>query len=463
MSTHARQPNLSPPRAVGPRRGGRRRARREQGVALVLVMGVIAVITVFVSELSSNTTTAFQVAVSERDRLQAEYLARSGLNLTRLLIAKEPDIRKVVAPLYSIVLGHGPPQLNVWAFADALLMPFANPAGAQASAEQSGINFSMMQGIKETGGTFEVISIPENSMINMNKPLFWQGDEARTSLAMQLYALTGGYQNQSPYDALFNAPDPDNQLTSRLDVVSAVIDWWDEDEQRTVFDPGAAKVQSSGREDDIYSRFPEPYRVKNAPYDSLEELRLVRGFTDDFWSTFVEPDPDDPRSRQLTVYGSGAVNPNESRPEVLWSRVCSFVSTQPLCQDPLQRQSFVQLLATARNILPIGVFEKPGDFLNFMEGRGGARDLYPMLKMMLGKDNPLMLWTPVIIPQEKRGLMNGAFVTSARIFTIQSVGKVGKATIRLNTVVNFDENWTPPPLTTGKMTGLGIFHRYRLD
>jgi general secretion pathway protein K len=369
----------------------------------------------------------------------------------------------VVAPLYSIVLGHGPPQLNVWAFADAILMPFASPSGAKAASEQSGVNFSMMQGIKETGGTFEVISIPENSMINMNKPLFWQGDEARTSLAMQLYALTGGYQNQSPYDALFNAVDPDGQLTSRLDVVSDVIDWWDEDEQRTVFDPGAAKVQSSGREDDIYSRFPEPYRVKNAPYDSLDELRLVRGFTDDFWSTFVEPDPDDPRSRQLTVYGSGAVNPNESRPEVLWSRVCSFVSTQPLCQDPLQRQSFVQLLATARGLLPIGVFEKPSDFLNFMEGRGGQRDLYPMLKMMLGKDNPLMLWTPVIIPQEKRQMMGGAFVTSARIFTIQAVGKVGKASIRLNTVVNFDENWTPPPLTTGKMTGLGIFHRYRLD
>ena len=459
MRASTPQPNYSPRRPGN----ARRRSRGEQGVALIMVMGVIAVITVFVSELMSNTSTAFQVAVSERDRLQAEYLARSGLNLTRLLIAKEPDIRKVVAPLYSMVLGHGPPQLNVWSFADALLMPFANPAGAKESADQTGVNFALMQGIKDTGGTFEVISIPENSMINLNKPLFWQGDEARTSLAMQLFALTGGYQNQSPYDALFNMTDPDGQLTSRLDVVSAVIDWWDEDEQRTVFDPGASKVQSSGHEDDIYSRFAEPYRVKNAPYDSLEELRLIRGFTDDFWSTFVEPDPEDPRSRQVTVYGSGAVNPNESRPEVLWSRVCSFVSTQPLCQDPLQRQAFVTLFATARNILPIGLFEKPSDFLNFMEGRGSQRDLYPMLKMMLGKDNPLMLWTPVIIPQDKRQLMNGAFVTSARIFVIQAVGRVNKASIRVNTVVNFDENWTPPPLTTGKMTGLGIFHRYRVD
>lgn len=443
-----------------------RRARankREQGVALVLVLGVITVITVFVAELSTNMSTAFQVAISERDRLQAEYLARSGLNMTRLLIAKEPDIRRVVAPLYSMVLGHGPPQLNVWSFADALLMPFSKYSEAKAASGSAGVDFSQMSGLKETGGTFEVISIPENSMINLNKPLFWQGDEARTSLAMQLYALTGGYQNQSPYDALFNTIDPDGQLTSRLDVVGCAIDWWDEDEQRTVFDPGAAKVTSSGREDDIYSRFPEPYRVKNAPYDSLEELRLVRGFTDDFWATFVEPDPEDPRTRQMTVYGSGAVNPNESRPEVLWSRVCSFVSNQPLCQDPLQRQAFVQLFSTARALLPVGIFERPADFLNFVEGKGGARDLYPMLKMMLGKDNPLLMWTPVIIPADKRQLMNGAFVTSARIFTIQAIGRVGKANIRINTIVNFDENWTPPPLTIGKMTGLGIFHRYRLD
>jgi general secretion pathway protein K len=450
-----------PPRSARPRR--RRSSRREQGVALILVLGVIAVLTVFVTELMGNASTAFQVAIGERDRLQAEYLARSGFHLTRLLIAKEPDIRRVIAPMYSIMLGHGPPQLNVWNFADALLMPFANPKSAEGAAAQTGIAFSEIQGIKETGGTFDVISLPENSMMNLSKPLFWQGDEARVSLAMQLYALTGGYQNQSPYDSLFNGMDPDGQITGRLDVVSAVIDWWDEDEQRTTFDPGAAKVNSSGREDDVYSRLPEPYRVKNAPYDSLDELRLVRGFTDDFWATFVEPDPEDPRTRQVTVYGSGAVNPNESRAEVLWSRICSFVSTQPLCADPMQRMAFVQLFSTARAILPIGLFEKPADFLNFIEGKGNQRDLYPMLIAMLGKDNPLLMWTPVVIPQDKRGLMNGAFVTSARIFTIQASGRVNKASVRINTVVNFDENWTPPPLTIGKMGGLGIFHRYRLD
>ena len=445
------------------RRRVRRVRRREQGVALVLVLTIVTVITVFVAELSSNTSSAFQVAVSERDRLKAEYIARSGLNLTRLLIAKEPDIRRIVAPMYSMLLGHGPPQLNVWSFADNLLMPFSNYGSAKSQAKAVGVDFSQMEGLVDTGGTFEVISLPENSMMNLSKPLFWTGDEARNSLAMQLYALLGGYQSQSPYDALFNKVDPDGQLTSRIDVIAAVIDWWDDDLERTVFDPGSSKVSSSGSEDDIYSRYPEPYRAKNAPYDTLEELRMVRGFTDDFWATFVEPDPDDPRRRQVTIYGSGAVNPNEARPEVLWSRVCSFMTTAPLCQDPMQRQAFIQLFATARSFLPVGLFERPDDFLKFMERQGGPRDLAPMLMALLGPNNPLLMWEPLKIPQDKRQAMLKGFVTSARIFTIQSVGKVGRATVRLNTVMNFDENWTPPPLTTGKMTGLGLFNRYRID
>jgi general secretion pathway protein K len=195
----------------------------------------------------------------------------------------------------------------------------------------------------------------------------------------------------------------------------------------------------------------------------MEELRLVRGFNDDFWATFIQPDPEDPLSRRVTVYGSGAVNPNEARAEVLWARVCSFVSTQPLCQDPMQRMAFVQLFDTAHSMLPIALFEKSEDFMNFVEGKGGARDLYPMLKLMLGPTSGLLSWQPVVIPKEKRAAMRSAFVTAARIFTIVSTGRVGKSNVRLNTVVNFDENWTPPPLTTGRMTPLGIFHRYRID
>jgi hypothetical protein len=121
------------------------------------------------------------------------------------------------------------------------------------------------------------------------------------------------------------------------------------------------------------------------------------------------------------------------------------------------------LFDTARAMLPIALFEKSDDFLNFVEGKGNARDLYPMLKMILGENSALLMWKPIVVPPDKRQAMRGAFVTAARIFTIVATGRVGKSSVRINSVVNFDENWTPPPLTIGKMTPLGIFHRYRID
>ena len=125
---------------------------------------------------------------------------------------------------------------------------------------------------------------------------------------------------------MFSARDPDGHFTTRLDVCSDVIDWWDYDDQRTTIDPGSGQVASGGSEDNIYSQLSEPYPIKNAPFDSLEELRLIRGIGEDFWATFVDPKPDDPRARNVTIYGSGAVNVNLAQPEVLLARLCSFLA-----------------------------------------------------------------------------------------------------------------------------------------
>lgn len=53
------------------------------------------------------------------------------------------------------------------------------------------------------------------------------------------------------------------------EMADAIIDWRDEDDT-----PGA-----SGAESDVYESYPRPYRAKNAPFDTLDELRMVQGFT----------------------------------------------------------------------------------------------------------------------------------------------------------------------------------------
>lgn len=451
----------------GGRRPGSMLDKREsrRGVALVAVLVMITILTVLVAELAEHSTTAFHATVSERDQLRAEYLAKSGLNLTRLLIAREPDIRRVVAPMYAILTGRQPPQINVWDFANELLQPFSDAEAAVSAGAGSGIDFGLMEGLTDTGGHFEIVAIPENSLINVNNPLFFAGDQARVSIAMQLYALMGGYQSpDSPYDMLFSTRDPDGQFTTRLDIVSDLIDWWDFDEQRTVFDPGASAVATAGGEDDTTSRYADPYPIKNAPYDSLEELRLIRGIGDDFWATFVEGNPDDPKSRKITIYGSGAVNPNLAPPEVLLARLCSYVAEQVLCSDPMQAMAFIALFNTARAIVPIALFTLPRDFLNFATGGGAAgRDLYPALQTLLGPDNPLMAWTPLQLTDEQKQTIEAGLVTSAAIFTIQSTAFVGRARARATAVVNLHTRWTPPPPNTGRLPALGVVQHYRID
>jgi len=53
------------------------------------------------------------------------------------------------------------------------------------------------------------------------------------------------------------------------ELAAAIIDWRDSNED----------VTAGGAEADIYARLREPYYCKNAPFDSLDELRLVNGAT----------------------------------------------------------------------------------------------------------------------------------------------------------------------------------------
>lgn len=455
-------------RPAGRRPRPTRESERKAGIALVVVMTVITMLTVLAAELLQNSSTAFQVATSERDRLRAEYLAKSGLNLTRLLIANEPAIRQIVAPLYQMAVQRPPPQLNVWDFGDMLLAPFAGQDSSETLAGETGIDFGMMEGLTDTHGTFEVLTVPENAKINVNKPLFFSGDDARKNIAMQLFELMGGGQSpNSPFDPMFAARDPDGFFTTRLDIVSAMIDWWDFDQERTVFDPGAMTVATAGSEDDVYRQLRDPYEVKNAPYDSIEELRMLRGVGDDFWATFVESELEDPRTRKLTIYGSGAVNVNLAPPEVLLARLCSFMPEQALCQNADQAMAFIQLLRTIDGMIPIARFSSVEDFVNFVTATPASRglDLYALLLGILGPDNPLMKWTPMVISPEQKQAMGGRFLVAASIFTLQSTAYVGKAQAKMTMVVNFDPPWKPPlgvpPLPS--RPPLGAVHYYRLE
>ncbi|MFW2390268.1 MAG: general secretion pathway protein GspK, partial [Polyangiales bacterium] len=279
------------------RRKASHRKRSQEGVALIVAIATVAILSVMLADMHETTGTAFAVSTSQRDALQAEYMAKSALNLTRLLIAKEPDVRRFVDPLYRGATGRAAPQLPVWNFVNELLSPFCTPEDQRDTLMQLGVDFGDTIGFDGLPGECSVQVVSENGKVNINDPLFLDGEQARNNVATQLFSLTGGQLPESPYDALFNQEDATGTLTTRIDLITAVIDWWDQDIQRTDFDPGAGQTRTGGtgtEDDSLYQLDKEPYRNKNAAFDSIQELRLVRGFDDDFWATFVEPIPNDP-------------------------------------------------------------------------------------------------------------------------------------------------------------------------
>jgi hypothetical protein len=94
------------------------------------------------------------------------------------------------------------------------------------------------------------------------------------------------------YNRLFEEPDENGQYADRLEVMRALIDWADQDN---------VMFGSSAAEDYRYNAGKDPYEIKNQYFDTLEELRLVKGIDDDFMAAFGDA---------LTVYGDCKVNVN---------------------------------------------------------------------------------------------------------------------------------------------------------
>ncbi len=81
------------------------------------------------------------------------------------------------------------------------------------------------------------------------------------------------------------------------DIVDAIKDWTDEDNEPTNF----------GAENMYYKGLEEPCACKNAPLDCIEELLMIKGITEDlYYGTGETPGI----AKYLTLHGKGKININ---------------------------------------------------------------------------------------------------------------------------------------------------------
>jgi general secretion pathway protein K len=232
-------------------------------VALIVVMWVLVIVSLIVSSFAFEMKLEANIITAQRKRFQADQLARAGIELAMAMIAFEED------PLEGDDVVYDDPWL------------------AQSAKIDEGVPVTWSE---ELGNGKMTIRIDFEKGRRSIRQL--DGDGWR-----ELFAQTG--IPSSDWDELYGS----------------LVDWQDEND--------LAQLNGAESDDEFYRD--RGYECKNAPVDTVDELLLIKGWTEEVvYGT--PPDKIDETeypltglAPHLTIWGEGKVNPNSATPEVLRS------------------------------------------------------------------------------------------------------------------------------------------------
>lgn len=320
------------------------RKTQQKGVALIMVLVAVAVLAIFATDFIRITHVYTLGTINVRNELKAEYLARSAVNLSRLLLAVQGVVSKEMKRFRM-----RPPPL--WQFADYFVLSFNDTAALEMVGSIIGSPMEGTTGFGALGGDISVTIVDEESKINLN--MATMGPVWQNLLARQLGALF----LPPVYDPLFEEADKEGNRMTREDMIAAIIDYADPDE--------VVYGTQGFPEANTYEMDKKMKELKNAPFDTIEELHMVKGVTDDFWAAFVDPEPEHPQARTLTAWGSGKINVNTADPMVLYAVLCSLSANPAEACTPEKMQDIfmlIQYMVDVRSLLGVP-FANTGRFL----------------------------------------------------------------------------------------------------
>jgi general secretion pathway protein K len=416
--------------------------RGQRGVAMIIAVVAIAILTVVATEFTYNSRVDLEMATNQRDELRAYYLARSGIGLARLLLRFQKQVDSVPIPNIAAIaqqyLGGGgsqpggapPPPTNMtiqlWRMAridchmlrqmvkeiplesrpikrtnvGAFDKDFPDVAGKQVQRSFGGFDGCFLASIGD-----------EEEKLNLNKL------DASTNqvLVQRLYDLL----TDKRFEFLFEREDSNRIKVTPTDVLIAMRDWIDEDEIQstlnlsslTVANVGDPFVKGFSDENSQYDKYSPRYKAKNARFDSLEELYMVHGVNDRFMAAFRD---------RFTVYPdvNSKLNINTDDPMLLYMAILSVADPShpdPRIHDPIFIDALIQRIRTARMMSFLGMSVQ--DFISAIELSGVAV-------------NPLI----------KNNVQNNQAVSDkTSTFSIKSVGEAGSVQKTISAVVRMDD------------------------
>ncbi len=261
--------------ANGPAPGGGKRSR---GISLIIAVVVIAMMMVFSSDLILNSQVNLELAVAQRDNVKAEYMAKSALNLGIFLVSADFALDLFLASPQSPMKTNPTDGFSdIWSMLNGLPIGGGSLellAATQESLDLSAVNDGkVIDMLKLFDGEFSVDVVDESNKINLNYCAIGRCPEV---LSMMKSLMS------CPAEKFYL--DAQNFRTN--EVIYKIKDWVDSDRR-------AEPETLVNDEDDPYMKLQPSYRAKNAPMDTLDELRLIDGWRDDVHAIF---------SPYLTVY-----------------------------------------------------------------------------------------------------------------------------------------------------------------
>ena len=379
------------------------RKKQRSGVALLVAITTIAILTVIVTEVTYISRMRLITATNQRDRVQAYWLAKSGTGLYQLILTANKQIGKNEF-IQQFGLGN-----SLWQMIPAIntgmmrmLMVSENSStdvqkeDVEQFKEQGTVSEKIMEESRSSGvfngknfldfaGDFNAEVTDMESKIDINQ-LGSDGETLQDSpTAQRLLSLMSGADNNQWF--------LDRNL-DRWELIGNLKDWVDADTYRS----GGL----GGQEDSLYADEDPPYLSKNAKFDTTDEIRLVEGWNGEMYDKFRD---------RLTIWSKGKFNLNSFDEEMHKALIRSAALSQP--SDASLDMCFAGSDGSVLSVWDIATFNNGKDYASFVLNNCG-------------------------IELDSNKIQN---VTSvSQVFEVKSTGMVGTSTVQITTILDYSSS-----------------------
>ena len=380
-----------------------RRGRR--GVALPIVLVVVAVMTTVVVQFVHDTRTNLHMAANVRDEVRAFYNAKAGMDLARLALGAQAMIDTLTGSRMNV---------QVWQYLQTFMGAFN---AARVDTPFAAVDLSEVKGLGGMKGAFDVDIEPEDGKINLNA-LSGAATPRITTIA-QLSMLMAPAENRD----LFEKKDDKGSYNDIPELIASLIDWIDPDDMLTSMNADGHYNQAGGAgESSRFGGFGETVDPRNHRMDTVAEIHMIKGFNDDWWEAFGEA---------LTVYPSPKINVNTAPPILIAVLMCSYLADpqDPICDPFAPQRLFIAVNAvmsyrTLKQALFMTPFASKRSFVSFLTS-GGQTPI---------DVGGMFAFEPIRVNSAR--LRKDIAVRSPKVYKITAKGRVGNTLKTLTAVID---------------------------